>query len=81
MVGFYDSRAHLIQQSTARAFAHVGFEIFAHSRRRIDEEHVSSMILDEDPTMSILVPILLLYIFNEDHEMIHRYKVPDPASR
>lgn len=39
------------------------------------------MILDEDPTVSILVPILLPYIFNKDHEIIHRYKIPGPASR
>ena len=80
-MGLYDSPTHIIQQSRARAFAHVGLETLAHSRGRIDEEHVSSMILDEDPAMSILVPILLPHVFIEDGEMIHQQKVPGRASR
>ena len=46
----------------------------------MDEKHISSIILDEDPTISTLVPILFPRRFNEDHELIHLHKVPGPVS-
>ena len=71
---------HLVQQSTAGASAHIGFEILAHSRRRIDEKHIGSVILDEDPSMPVLMPILRPHMLDDNDEVVHRHKVPGSSS-
>ena len=65
----------------AGASAHVRFKILAYSRRRIDEKYVGSVILDEDPPMSVLMPILHPYMFDDDNEVVHCYEVPSSPSR
>ena len=75
-----DSPTHLVQQSTAGASAHVGFEILAHSRRRIDEKHVDSVILDEDPSMPVLMSVLRSHVLDDNDEVVHRHKVPGFSS-
>lgn len=72
-MGLYDSPTHIVQQSRARAFAHVGFETLAYSRRQIDKEYISNIILNKDLAIFILVSIFLIYIFDEDNEMVHYY--------
>ena len=65
----------------AGAYAHIRFEILAYSRRRIDEKYVGSVILDEDPSMSVLMPILYLYVFDYDNKVVHCHEVPSSPSR
>ena len=71
---------HLVQQSTAGASAHIGLEILAHSRRRIDEKHIGSVILDEDPSVPVLMPVLRPYVLDDNDKVVHGHKVPGSSS-
>lgn len=55
--------------------------VLAHSRRRVDKQHVDSVILYENPSQSVLMPIFHPQVFDHDNEVIHCHEVPSSPSR
>ena len=72
---FCNSFIYIVQQFTTEVFTHIEFEMFAHSRWRINEKHINNVILNENPFMFILMSIFHLYVFNDNNKMIHRHKM------